>query len=255
MELKILQPGEDITLPIEGFGFYFIAGDGPISIELYDGAEPQAAILEPGQGLHDSVDRFESFRVVNLHSAAQAPTIYIGPRKFIDNRNVGEVAVSSLPSMPNKTRLDQNIYTSYVGVSSAASKFSQAQLYNNEVGYEYHVRNVNISLAVQPTATSVHTLLIGRYNTALATIAASAKALHDSTVSVADAVRKDQASSAASLSAILRHGYIGGQGRNDVEYDQPETPIILKYGEGLLGRSGSTNIAVTGSFLFERIAV
>lgn len=90
-----LQPGEDKTLSLVGFGFYVVNASGPLKVELreIDAQVDQSAVLMPGQGLQ-GVNRFEGVRVKNLHDEAQTVEIYVGPRAFIDNRTVGDIAVS-----------------------------------------------------------------------------------------------------------------------------------------------------------------
>lgn len=87
-----LEAGEKKPVSLVGFGFYLVKADGPVIVELRepDGRVDEVGYLEEGQGLQGD-NRFESVRLINVHGADQTIDVYVGPRRFVDNRNKTEV--------------------------------------------------------------------------------------------------------------------------------------------------------------------
>ncbi len=88
-----LEVGEEKSVSIEGFGFYYKHGNGPIKVEILeqDGRVDQVSELLSGQGISGR-KRFSQFSVTNLHSEPlENIEFYLGERDFVDNRMLADV--------------------------------------------------------------------------------------------------------------------------------------------------------------------
>lgn len=232
-----LAAGAEATLSLHGFGFYVVKSDGPVIVELreIDGSQDEAGILEAGQGLQGS-SRFEAVRIINMHTTTQTIEFYVGPRTFVDNRNVGVVQVSGTVSVDPVPEAANPAFQSYSGSAGVVGLFVHGQLWN-PVG-----SGVDLFLSrfyVSPDQNIY--FYAGRHGTQLIGNVANGSPLRDSG-DVCKAYENDH-----SISSLVIPDFVGMILRseaNTAEWVEFEKPIKIKEGEGYLlstGKSGAGN--------------